>query len=387
MADINSRLANWSTTPASNPPSGSTVIGTGLDDNLQQLQATVRAELAKKGSDIAAAATTDLGAVAGSSHDITGQTTIVGFGTVDSGIWKVGRHAATATLKYNASSLILPGGVDITAYPNDCWLAYSLGSGNWQVPFFQRAAGTALTQGASVALSIVNITGGTSETSFATGDLIPFYDSSAAANRRGSVGDFWNVLNSLTEDTSPDGTADYLATYDTSANQTKKVKFNSFGRITLGTSTATTAGTAIDFGSLPAGLRRISIYFVGVSFNATAQPLIQIGTSGGIVTTGYLSSGGNLLPTTTLANSTAGFILVGATVAATGVFHGKITLEMENTSGTWVCVSNLGRSDTADMHVSGGSKALGGTLDRVRITTVAGTATFDAGEINISYET
>ena len=36
--------------------------------------------------------------------------------------------------------------------------------------------------------------------------------------------------------------------------------------------------------------------------------------------------------------------------------------------------------------LSGGSIALGGTLDRVRVTTVNGTDTFDAGSINILYE-
>jgi hypothetical protein len=35
---------------------------------------------------------------------------------------------------------------------------------------------------------------------------------------------------------------------------------------------------------------------------------------------------------------------------------------------------------------SGNSPALSGTLDRVRITTVNGTDTFDAGSINILYE-
>jgi hypothetical protein len=34
----------------------------------------------------------------------------------------------------------------------------------------------------------------------------------------------------------------------------------------------------------------------------------------------------------------------------------------------------------------GGSVTLSGTLDRVRITTVNGTDTFDAGTINILYE-
>jgi len=41
---------------------------------------------------------------------------------------------------------------------------------------------------------------------------------------------------------------------------------------------------------------------------------------------------------------------------------------------------------TPSVTLAGGSVALGGTLDRVRITTVNGTDTFDAGSINILYE-
>lgn len=143
MADVSSRLYNWSTNEASNAPTGNTTIGSGLDDNLRQIQATVRAELSKKGSDIASAATTDLGATAGSAHDITGTTTITALGTVDSGIWKVLQFNSTLVLKYNASSLILPGAADITAVPTDCLYAYSLGSGNWRVPFYSKANGHA----------------------------------------------------------------------------------------------------------------------------------------------------------------------------------------------------------------------------------------------------
>ena len=43
-------------------------------------------------------------------------------------------------------------------------------------------------------------------------------------------------------------------------------------------------------------------------------------------------------------------------------------------------------SNTTGYAVGAGSLALGGTLDRVRITTANGTDTFDAGSINIFYE-
>jgi hypothetical protein len=41
---------------------------------------------------------------------------------------------------------------------------------------------------------------------------------------------------------------------------------------------------------------------------------------------------------------------------------------------------------TTRMFSLAGYKSLSGTLDRVRITTVGGTNTFDAGSINIVYE-
>jgi hypothetical protein len=44
------------------------------------------------------------------------------------------------------------------------------------------------------------------------------------------------------------------------------------------------------------------------------------------------------------------------------------------------------RNDFAMPFSSSGTKSLSATLDRIRITTVNGTDTFDAGSINILYE-
>jgi hypothetical protein len=47
MADVDSNIYDWSTTEANNKPTGATTISTGLDNNLRQIQATVRAEYDK----------------------------------------------------------------------------------------------------------------------------------------------------------------------------------------------------------------------------------------------------------------------------------------------------------------------------------------------------
>ena len=52
-------------------------------------------------------------------------------------------------------------------------------------------------------------------------------------------------------------------------------------------------------------------------------------------------------------------------------------------------LSNVGVAGTAGVArcvATNGSKTTSGALDRVRITTVNGTDTFDAGSINIMYE-
>lgn len=132
MADVAGDLKTWSATASSNSPSGSTAVGTGLDDNLRELQKVVRQDLATKGSDIASATTTDIGAVAGLMHDITGTTTITGLGTVSAGIWKILKFEDALTLTHNATSLILPGGTSILTVAGDIGIFISEGSGNWR---------------------------------------------------------------------------------------------------------------------------------------------------------------------------------------------------------------------------------------------------------------
>lgn len=151
MADVASDLKTWSTTESSNGPAGTTSIGTGLDDNLRMIQTVVRQDLAFVGSDIASASTTDLGAVKGSYHNITGTTTITSFGTVSAGISKWLKFAAALTLTHNATSLILPTGANITTAAGDTCKVVSLGSGNWICTNYQRATGKPLSNPSNMA--------------------------------------------------------------------------------------------------------------------------------------------------------------------------------------------------------------------------------------------
>jgi hypothetical protein len=155
--------------------------------------------------------------------------------------------------------------------------------------------------------------------------------------------------------------------------------------LTSGTAIATTSGTSHDFTSIPSWVKRITVTFMGVSTSGTNNVQIQIGDSGGIETTGYLgtvwslaATGGTLL--------TASFGVTQTTTAA-AVLHGLMTIVLSDTAtNTWSASSIVGHSNSAALQLSGGSKSLTGTLDRLRLTTVGGTDTFDAGSINILYE-
>ena len=157
--------------------------------------------------------------------------------------------------------------------------------------------------------------------------------------------------------------------------------------ITLGTEQATTSGTSIDFTGIPSGVKCIRVMFVGVSMSATADLMIQLGDSGGIETSGYSSTGANLAPTASFDSSTSGFRFSAGGWGGNTTVSGTVNLSLEDSSDfTWTSISVLARTDSSDLGLGAGSKSLSAVLDRLRITTVAGTATFDAGAINIQYE-
>lgn len=157
------------------------------------------------------------------------------------------------------------------------------------------------------------------------------------------------------------------------------------GVINSATTQTTTSGTYLDFIGIPSGVKRITVMFKGVSTSGTVVPLVQLGSSGGIETSGYLGGGGYTqnAGASGVGNYTSGFGITGAN-SAVSVYHGHVVLTYLGASNTWIASGVLARSDAAVMVSVAGSKSLSGTLDRVRVTCAADT--FDAGSINILYE-
>jgi hypothetical protein len=153
------------------------------------------------------------------------------------------------------------------------------------------------------------------------------------------------------------------------------------GTIKSGTAVASTSGTSIDFTSIPSWVKRITVMLQGVSGNGASHNLLQLGTSSGVTTSGYVCSYGYFGAS---FSTTAGF---GVYAGAAGeLVHGNAFIT-NLTGNTWVFSYSGGVSGSTTQGAGGGgSIALGATLDRIRLTHVNGTDTFDAGSINILFE-
>lgn len=156
------------------------------------------------------------------------------------------------------------------------------------------------------------------------------------------------------------------------------------GALVAATAQASTSGTSIDFTGIPSWVRRITVMLNGVSTNGSSIPQVQIG-AGSVSTSGYSCSAGYAAngAASSVAAATSGMTLSGSS-SSTSTYSGIVTITLLG-SNLWV-FSWSGTQGTTTFNGGGGSITLSGPLDRVRITTVNGTDTFDAGSINILYE-
>lgn len=154
------------------------------------------------------------------------------------------------------------------------------------------------------------------------------------------------------------------------------------GALVSGTAVSA-SGTAVDFTGIPSWAKRVTVMFSGVSTNGTSAILVQLGSSGGIENTGYVSGSFNDTGSANLT-STAGLLVNHASVAATA-YNGQMIISLLG-SNSYVETCYVYRSGTTGSSAGGGTKTTTGTLTQLRITTVNGTDTFDAGTINIIYE-
>lgn len=153
-------------------------------------------------------------------------------------------------------------------------------------------------------------------------------------------------------------------------------------RVVSGTVQATTSGSHVDFTSLPSWVTTVILVVDASSLSGTDHILVQLGDSGGIETTGYVSDSNINVPggAEVNANSTSGFVLyLGAAARAARALMTFVKVDTND----WVAghVGTVGSTFTVN---GGGAKTLSDTLTQLRVTRT-GTDTFDAGQVNIVY--
>ena len=155
---------------------------------------------------------------------------------------------------------------------------------------------------------------------------------------------------------------------------------------TVSAEQATTSGTSIDFTGIPAGVKRVTLLGHSVSGSGTDEFMVQLGDSGGIETSGYLSRYGRISGTSAATEgSTAGFIMFNDAAALLHEIVMDIYLQ-DVSNNTWISSHIITVQSTTITAYGSGSKALSGTLDRIRLTHVSGSDTFDAGAASIQFE-
>jgi hypothetical protein len=185
--------------------------------------------------------------------------------------------------------------------------------------------------------------------------------------------------------TLPDATTTLVGTDATQTLSNKTINGGTIQSGTTVTNPTSPASTSIDFTGIPSWVKKITVMFSGISVSGTSNIQIQIGDSGGFETTSYSSASVQLVGSAAVVGlaSTSGFLVTAANTAA-ATHNGNIMIALQS-SNLWTHSANLYNTAGA-INSSAGSKTLSDTLTQVRITTVNGTDTFDAGTVNILYE-
>jgi hypothetical protein len=152
---------------------------------------------------------------------------------------------------------------------------------------------------------------------------------------------------------------------------------------TYATEVATTSGTAFDFTGIPAGVKEIKVYLSDVGLASTQDLEVQLGNSGGFVTSGYVTSSAGFSASVQYEyNYTTGF---NVTVAQNGHrWSGVMTINRNTTAGhIWNQTHDFG--GTAGSSFGGGFADASTEVTQLRLKSRGGVVVFSSGTANISW--
>lgn len=140
------------------------------------------------------------------------------------------------------------------------------------------------------------------------------------------------------------------------------------------------SSTAFQNITIPSWAKFITLGVYRLSTNGTSPIEVRLGTSGGIVATGYVgggsSSGGS-------SSSTTG-LLISRTTAASDIIQGTATFQRIGSTNKW-CMSSSIQVDDGTIRSSASSVELSSAITQLQVTTQGGVNLFDSGSISVSY--
>lgn len=145
----------------------------------------------------------------------------------------------------------------------------------------------------------------------------------------------------------------------------------------------TTSGTAFDFTGIPAGVNEVIVDLNAVSVSGADDLLVQLGVSGGPVTTGY--GGSASIVAATSASSTAYTTGAGLRISSAGLaLSGRVRIERLE-SNRWQISHLLTTRGGTNATANGCSIVdIGAELTQIRLTR-SGSDTFDGGSARVGY--
>jgi len=168
-----------------------------------------------------------------------------------------------------------------------------------------------------------------------------------------------------------------LATTSTGIDVTGSIVADNVGS---GSLAAVTPGgsTEANFTGIPADVRQVTVMFNELSMSGSDDLLIQLGDSGGIETSGYISRS----VWTNASESTAGMIIRGQNAA--DKWTGSMTFTRVHTTNTFIQSHTVIDPDQNEQRVGAGSKTLSGELTQLKVKP-SGSNTFDGGSVSITW--
>lgn len=246
---------------------------------------------------IASDTTTDLGTATANVVSISGTTTITGFGStaaVTSPVYFI-RFTGVLTLTHNATSLILPGGANITTAAGDTAVIKYEGSGNWRCLLYSPASGQTVVP-VTISAGLISAFGGTSAPSGYLACNGSAVSRTTYAALFAAIGTTWGAGDASTTFNLP------------SLNRRTLVGSGGSGTATIGNAVGNTGGEenhTLSTAELPAH-SHFTIYSdtLTTGISPTNSNYVNRGSSGGLGNNDYTLQGTTNVPTVGLTSPT-----------------------------------------------------------------------------------